>query len=214
MKITLTEALAKLKMYNKKVQKLLSTVDNNNFVDYIQGTDKKCKITGLIPDAFKKEVQSNFDKIVALMQNKNRLKAAIAQTNAITKVKVGDKEYTIVQAIERKNALPEEKEMLDVLKYQLSKVKEKVEDLNQKAQEKANNIVESQVQAEAKNKKTEEIEALYNLIYSKNKAELVDPLNLEKLIQEKENEIEEFEQNIDVALSIVNANTLIEVDLD
>ena len=214
MKITLTEALSKLKMYNKRVDKSVDSLKYTDLVDYKVGDNKKCKNSNLSPEDLEQVAKSSLDKLTALISNRNKLKAVIAQTNATTKVKIGNTEYTIVQAIERKNALPTEKEVLDIMKRQLTDVKNKIYSINQRAQEKANDIVEAQVQAEAKNKKTDEIEALYNLIYAKNKAEMVDPLNLEKLVQQKEDEIAEFEQNIDVALSIVNANTFVEVDLD
>lgn len=213
MKITLTEALSKLKMYNKRVDKSVDGLNYVSLIDYKVGDNKRCKNSNLSLEDLEQVAKHFIDKLTALISNRNKLKAIIAQTNAITKVKVGDVEYTIVQAIERKNVLPTEKEVLGIMKRQLTDVKNKIYSINQRAQEKANDIVEAQVQAEAKNKKTDEIEALYNLIYDKNKAEMVDPLNLEKLVQQKEDEITEFEQNIDVALSIVNANTFVEVDL-
>lgn len=214
MKITLTEALAKLKTYNKQISKLNRQLDEVSWlIDYSKGGSKKGALTSLTYDELKKEGEAKLQKLLALIHNRNKLKGVISQTNAITKVKIGKYEYTIVQAIERKNSISIEKEFLTYLTNQYYKVKKVVDDINMKAENKANDIVEAQVQAEAKNKKTEEIEALFNLIYNKNKAEIIDPLNLKDFIDNLSEDIDTFEQNVDVALSIVNANTYIEIDL-
>jgi hypothetical protein len=214
-KMTLTEGLAKLKLYDSKIRKQLRELTyGGNVVDFVVGSETKGVITGKTADELKKDAEAKVQKTLALINNRNKLKAIIAQTNAVTKVNINDKEYTIAQAIERKRGLENEKEFIAQLEGQVVNVKNKVSQLNVKAQEKANQIVEAQVQSEAKNKKTEEIEALYNLIYNKNKAEMIDPLNIEKLVEDMKNEIEQFEQNVDVALSIVNAKTEIEVDFD
>jgi len=214
-KMTLTEALAKLKLYDKKIEKQFHEMRYGGaVVDYIVGNENKGRTTGKTVDELKEHAKSKVQKTQALINNRNKLKAVIAQTNAVTPVKVGDKEYTIVQAIERKLGIENEKRFVDILEEQLTGVKNKVSQINLRAQEKANQIVEAQVSAEAKNKKTEEIEALYNLIYEKNRAELVDPIDIEKTIENLKEDIENFEQNIDVALSIINAKTEIEVDFD
>ncbi len=213
MKISLTEALAKLKLYNKKIEKATNVTEKEWLMDYVKGEAAKGEITHLTYKELKDVAEAKLQKVRALIANRNKLKGAIAQANASTKVNVAGKDYTIVQAIERKNSIYLEKEFLDILKNQVFVIKTKVAEINERAQQKANDIVEAQVQAEVKNKKTEEVEALYNLIYNKNRAEILDPLNIEKMVEEIEEEIELFEQEVDVALSIVNAKTEIEVDI-
>lgn len=215
MKITLTEALAKLKLYNKKVEKLTNELDDGKFIiDCIIGNENKGWKTRMTMQELKQFAQARLNKLNAIIKNRNNLKGIIAQTNAITKVKVGDKEYTIVQAIERKNSLPLEKTFLSVLESQVTLIKSCIITANENAKENANKIVETQVQSEAKNKKTAEVEALYNLIYNKNKAEILDPAHIEEYAEKMKEDIEIFEQNIDVVLSIVNANTFITIDFN
>ena len=211
--MTLTEALVKLKLYERKINKKLRSDMQEMVIDYTVG-DKKGRVSGLTEEELKNKANSVIQQTQALINNRNKLKAAVAQTNAITTVKVGDKEYTIVQAIERKNGIVKEKEFIGILEKQVNYVNQKVQSLNTEAREKANDIVEAQVSAEAKNKKTEEVEKLYELIYNKNKAEIIDPVGIEALVEKLKNDVEEFEQNVDVALSIANAKTEIEVDFD
>jgi len=217
--ITLTEALSKLKLYDKKIRKELNTLGNlgneESLVDYVVGVvnDKaKGTITRKTVEELKVSSTAKIQKIKDLINNRNKLKALVSQVNATTTLKIMDKEYTIVQAIERKLGIVNEKKLVDELETQLTSVKNKVSYINERAQDKANQIVESQVQGESKNKKTEEIEALYNLIYDKNKAEVIDPAKIEDLVTELREDIDTFEQNVDVALSIVNAKTEIEID--
>jgi len=214
-KITLTEALAKLKLYDKKIKKqLLGFRNKEQVIDYVVGNDHKCKLSGKEINELKADAQAGIQRIQALMKNRNTLKAAIAQANAVTKITVNGKEYTIVQAIERKQGIENEKMFLDALEEQVAEVQNDVARINSRAQEKANQIIEAQVGSDAKNKKTDEIESLYDLVYNKNRALIVDPINIENLIEAMRDEIESFEQNVDVALSIANAKTEIEVDFD
>ena len=214
-KITLTEALAKLKLYDKKIRKqLLGFRGSERVIDYVVGNDHKCKLSGKEINKLKADAQAEIQKIQALMSNRNALKAAIAQANAVTKITVNDKEYTIVQAIERKQGIENEKMLLDALEEQVAEVQNDVARINARAQEKANQIIEAQVGSDAKNKKTDEIESLYDLVYNKNRAWIVDPIDLGSLIEVIREDIENFEQSVDVALSIANAKTEIEVDFD
>ena len=214
-KITITEALAKLKLYDKKIKKqLLGFRGREQVIDYVIGNEHKCKLSGKEISGLKADAQAGIQKIQALMRNRNALKAAIAQANAVTKITVNGKEYTIVQAIERKQGIENEKMLLNALEEQVAEVQNDVAKINARAQEKANQIIEAQVGSDAKNKKTEEIEALYDLVYNKNRAWIVDPIDTESLIEAIRDEIESFEQSVDVALSIANAKTEIEVDFD
>jgi len=214
-RITLTEALAKLKLYDKKIKKqLLGFRNKEQVIDYVVGNDHKCKLSGKEINELKADAQAGIQKIQALMKNRNTLKAAIAQANAVTKITVNGKEYTIVQAIERKQGIENEKMLLDALEEQVAEVQNDVARINSRAQEKANQIIEAQVGSDAKNKKTDEIESLYDLVYNKNRALIVDPTDIDALIKYMRDEIDDFEQNVDVALSIANAKTEIEVDFD
>ena len=44
-----------------------------------------------------------------------------------------------------------------------------------------------------------------------NEAVIIDPIDIDKQISELETKIDSFEQNIDVALSVSNATTFIEI---
>ena len=213
--MTLTEGLSKLKLYDKKIEKVLREIVNgNSIIDYKKANSQVTEKYRRTVEELEKDSKAIMDKYKALTKNRDALKAAIAQANATAMVTIAGKKYTIVEAIERKRTIENDKTLLNYLKNRLNDVQSKVNYINEKAQEQANAIIETKVGAEAKNSKPEDIKALYDLIYEKNKVEIVDPLNLEKLIQDLEELIDAFEQEVDINLSIVNARTEIEVDFE
>ena len=216
-KITLTEALAELKLLDKKINKKLRELLNHDkifVVDYKLGNEKVLRMSRKTEDEFKRDAQSELDSIKALINNRKKLKAKIAETNAITKVTIAGKEYTIVEAIERKNSIEQEKALLNKLVAQYDFIKSRVDEINERAEEEVDRLLEAKLSNESKNTPAEEIKKLKDILLSDKKAEFVDPLNIQKYIEDLSNEIEEFERNVDVALSIVNAKTEIEIDYD
>ena len=212
--MTLTEGLSKLKLYDKKIEKTLNEIVRGSvIIDYKKANSQTTEKYKKTVDELERDSKAIIDKYKALTKNRDTLKAAIAQANATTTLTIAGKTYTIVEAIERKRTIENDKMLLNYLKNKFSDIQSKVDYINEKAQEQANAIIETKVGAEAKNSKPEDIKALYDLIYEKNKVEIVDPLNIEKLIEELEETIDAFEQEVDINLSIVNARTEIEVDL-
>jgi len=212
--MTLTEGLSKLKLYDKKIEKTLNEIVRGSvIIDYKKANSQTTEKYKKTVDELERDSKAIIDKYKALTKNRDTLKAAIAQANATTTLTIAGKTYTIVEAIERKRTIENDKMLLNYLKNKFSDIQSKVDYINEKAQEQANAIIETKVGAEAKNSKPEDIKALYDLIYEKNKVEMVDPLNVEKLIEELEETIDAFEQEVDINLSIVNARTEIEVDL-
>ncbi len=218
MKMTITEALAKLKLYEKKLDKLINQVSSRSsdtkFVDYRIGENKRGVITGKTEEELRREGQSFLDKYFALLQNFKKLKSAVAQSNALTKVTIAGKEYTVVEAIERKRSIMYEKVIIEALESQLSDVKNKVAKENERAKENLSRMLEAKLSSEAKNSGAKEIEDLAKSLFDLYEAKMIDPLELEKIVEKLTNDVEKFENEVDIALSIVNAKTMIDVDLD
>ena len=216
-KMTLTEALAELKLLDKKIDKKLRELYNteeNPVIDYKVGKNKNLVLSNTDEETFKRKAQGILDSLKALINNRKKLKGKIAETNAKTKVNVAGKEYTIVEAIERKNNLPMEEELLRKLVNQYSVVQNRVQSINERAEEEVNRLLEAKLSNESKNTPAEEIKKLKEILLSDMSAEIYDPLNLKEYIENLDNEIEEFRRNVDVALSIINAKTEIEIDFD
>jgi DNA repair exonuclease SbcCD nuclease subunit len=212
--ITLTEALAELKLLDKKIHKSMQDLAYKGapVIDYIVGKKKTTEKYNLTEEEIKKEAQSKIDQLNALIANRGKLKAVIARTNAITQVTIAGKIYTIVEAIERKNNLKIEKELLEILNHAVEGVTEKVRRINENARNEVDRLLEAKLSTDSKNQSAQEIESLAKILLENKEAKVVDPYGVAKLIESMNNDIEIFEREVDVALSIINATTTIDIE--
>lgn len=204
--MTIHRGLSELKLIDSKIEK-----QTKDLVPC--GINQKDKlIYGYITEEdLKKSAQSNYDSILALIDRKIAIKSAIVNANGVTKVKVGEKEMTIADAINYKSVLWFKKALVNQL---LSKHKGCVAELN-----KNNEIVESNVQKlleftfgkENVKVDVKDIDAVRKPYIESNQFHLFDPLKIEDKISSLHKEIEEFEMEVDSVLSEINSITFIEV---
>lgn len=148
-----------------------------------------------------------------LIRNRNTLKATIVKSNAITYLEIGDQKMTVAEAIERKNSIQYEKELLLAMKAQYGSATVTVNKENTKVDNKVDELIQSFVSRDTtkkfdKNEQTA-VEALYR---EQNEWELVDPLGLYDIMLKLEADIDTFESQVDGKLSLCNATTFIELD--
>ena len=212
-KLTLTEALAELKLLDKKIDKKIYELNLGKFylIDYKVGKEKVTRKNKLTEQEIKDKAGSILQSLTDLMENRKILKAKIAEKNAVTKVTVNGKDYTIVEAIERKNNLSKEKEVVEILLSQLDSINRKVTDINERANKEVDTLLEAKLSSDSKNQNAQEIENLTKILLENKIATIIDPLNINEIVEKLQNDIDEFERQVDVALSIVNATTYIEI---
>jgi len=212
-KITLTEALAELKLLDKKIDKKINKLRSNaSLVDYKIGKSQVGSMSHKTEDEIKREGQALLQSLMDLIANRKQLKAKIAETNAITKITVAGNEYTIVEAIERKRFLEKEKTVVNLLMHEYENVREQVLDINERAKDEVDRLLESRLSTDSKNQNAKEIDELMKVLLMNKEAQIIDPLNIKETAEKLNEEIEQFEKNVDIALSIVNAKTEIEID--
>jgi hypothetical protein len=207
-KITVTEGLNELKLYDSKIEK---AIDNLKLI----GAKKKSvdKVGVVNVEKFVVDAKAAHQSIMDLIRNRNTLKAAIVKSNAITYLEIGDKTMTVAEAIERKNSIQYEKDLLLAMKAQYASATVTVNKENTKVDNKVDELIQSFVSRDTtkkfdKNEQTA-VEALYR---EQNEWELVDPLNLFDLMTKLEADIDTFESQVDGKLSLCNATTFIELD--
>lgn len=204
-RMTIHRALTELKMLQKRIEEANRAVIG---VAAHRKSDKK--INGVEINEFVKSMQSSYDKVVGLIDYRNRLKALVVASNAKTIVKVGSREMTVAEAIERKQSIQFEKNLLYTLLQQYNNAVQRVAKNNDELPEKLEtyliNILGN------KEKQTPEEVALHTETFMKrNEYELLDPLKVKKVIETLEETIDEFETEVDAVLSESNATTFIEV---
>ena len=207
MQISITRALSELKVLQKRFDKEVSQLD----VISVQHGLTLMKNSSVKPEDFSEKAKAQLQSVEDLQKRIHLIKTKIQQSNAITVVKIGTQEMTVLEAIIKKSLIENQKDLLARLKKQLilandnfeaatvsneNKIAKQLEDATKNSTVKLDLEVEKQIKAS--------VESLYPI-------KMIDPCKLSDKIKALEYEIEEFEANVDFALSESNALTQIEV---
>lgn len=208
MEMSITRALAELKRLDKRINKAIMSstfvVSNKKSAKNVNGIMTK--------EDFAVSVKSNFDSIQALIARKKFIKSAIVESNAKTYVVIGGVKMTVADAIERKNNIEYEKNLLERMNYQLKRAIVDMENKNSAVDDKLDTLLETMLGKDnAKNvdKETNEFAVSYR---NDNEYEILDPIKIEKEIEKLEEDIENFESEVDYVLSESNTITKIVIE--
>ena len=202
-KMTIHKALAELKVLDKRIVASVSTqfcVANKHSND---------KISGITVSDWKDIVKANYQKVNDLIRRNEAIKRQVTLSNAITKVKIGEDEYTVAEAIWMKNHGMDAYKLLLRTQYGEAKVqceRENGESLEKRADEYVFGLFGSKEKAAG-----DEIENLRKTFIEAQQYEIVDPIKIADEIQHLEEKISSFESGVDAALSVSNATTEIEI---
>lgn len=199
--LTISRALAELKLLDKRISKGIS---GSTFMAI------KTKNSNVDSQEFSKQATSSFQSILDLVNRRNLIKQRIVLSNSSTKINVASREYTVAEAIERKNTIQYEKSLLDSLKHQRQHFTSENERLTLDNERKIADMIQREIGKEQKTN-VELVVNLQKTLAETNKIEILDPLNVDRLITNLENDIETFESDIDFKLSEANALTKIQV---
>jgi hypothetical protein len=207
--MTVHKALAELKIIGDRISSAIST---GAFVKANRKSNDK--INGVSVEDFKKQMLGSFDKVNDLIKRRNAIKKAVVLSNATTKVKIDDVEYTVAEAIEMKNSgILYKQVFLDTLRKQYSNETTLAERENGTSlQQKAENYVTGLFGAKESKTGSEEIENAKKQFIATNTFELVDPLNVRDKIEQFESEVAAFTAEVDSTLSVSNAVTTITIE--
>ena len=212
-KMTVHKALAELKIIDDRINK---AINDGTYV--IANKHSNEKIQGVSVNDFKDKMRASYQKATDLINRRNALKRAVVLSNATTKIQVGDVEYTVAEAIELKNHGMEFKSALQkAIAYQNAYAQNDINRNSGEAIEKrAEQYVLSVIQAQPKDAKmavdSDAMQALRKDYIKNNTYDLIDPLNVSELLAKLTDEINEFNTEVDAALSVSNALTVIEFE--
>ena len=203
--ISITRGLVKLTTLGKKI---LSKQNRLIINDVSVGEKPPTDFTSF--EEFKKQASSSLESIQELINFRANLKSAIVRSNAMTTVKIGKTEMTVAEAIERKNSIELEMNLLKVLKNQFTISTSRRDEMNEQVHRQLERLVDSSFGGKEKVEK-DDYDNIAGPFLKINECKLVDPLKVEGVIDDLEEKIEDFLANVDVALSESNARTMIEV---
>jgi len=189
--------LSEIKLLSSRIQKSV----NSTFVVSNKVSNKT--IGGRSINEVRQVIEGNFDSVIALIENRKRIKSALVLSNASTKVTIAGKEYAVAEAIERKASS---------LKSQFVSHNNNVESQNSQLSGKLETYLAS-VLGEKSSRSAEDVKMHTKVFEDQNRFELIDPKHIANYIESLEKEIDEFESQVDYVLSESNATTFFEVDL-
>ncbi len=211
--MTVHKALAELKIIDDRINKAITS---GTYV--VANKHSNQKIHGMTIDEFKTQMQADFKKVSDLIARRNAIKRAVVASNAVTKVKVGDTEYTVAEAIEMKNHGMEFKEyFMRAISTQYVRAKNEL-DLNSGSplEKRAEQYVLSVIQAQPKDSKMAvDSDAMKNLraqYIKDNQYDIIDPIGVKNVIDGLDTEVSEFLTEVDAALSVSNAITVLDIE--
>lgn len=212
-KMTVHKALAELKVIDDRINKAIS-----EGVYVIANKHSNEKIQGMTIEQFKEKMKASHQKVTDLINRRNALKRAVVLSNATTKIKVGNDEYTVAEAIEMKNHGMEFKTnyMRMIASQNLSAQADINRNSGEAIEKRAEQYVLSVIQAQPKDAKmaidSDAMQALRKDYIKNNTYDLIDPLKVNDIIEKMADEINEFNTEVDAALSVSNALTVIEFE--
>lgn len=208
MQMSITQALNELKLLDSRIKRGIQSAS----FTATHMNDRKIKNTKTL-DEFDAEAKASWDSINTLIENRARIKSRIVGSNAVTKVKIGENEMTVAEAIERKSSIEYEKALLKQMSIEYMTNQAEVSRNNTAAAEKAYSQLETVLGGKDTVKTSDEntVKSIYDPVYKRYEYLLRDPLSVTKKIDQMQDKIETFASNIDFVLSTSNAITTIEV---
>jgi len=198
---TITQALAELKKLDQRVNRLTS---ESTFLSC--GTKNNQRSDDQVHNAV-----SRYQQIRDLKARRDAVKAAIVLSNATTTVRVGSHTYSVAVAIERKASIHTDKFLLEQMKRQRQQISTRVDQENSSASQRLQRLLETNFGKDGTKTDPDSIKKTEEAFWENNRWTVIDPLKLDSLIENLETEIEDFETNVDFALSESNSTTRVRV---
>ncbi len=199
--ISITQGLAELKLLDKRI---------NSHLKHLKWVDVSTESNRVDVEKLKSRSEAEYQSYMDLVKRRDSIKRAIVLANATTKVKIGNWEGTIAEAIEHKHSIAYKQNLLDSMKTQLTETRKNYENVKSQLDSRLERLLQSELGKDVKTN-PDTLAALTNTFRANNKVDFVDPLDLATKIAELEEEVTNFETNVDWVLSEANGKTTIEV---
>lgn len=195
----------------KANEDIINKANNKSFVHlYVKSQGK---VAGVPAREVDKEIKAEYQSVRKLIKNNSILRAARAVSNAQTIVSISGKEYTVADAIARKQNLDFEKNLLKTLVTQYASVRRSYDIERDNLTEATSRYIASLINDKSvvSADKIAQLEKDYRELHEK---QILDPIGIAEEIKKLEKDINDFETEVDYVLSDSNASTFVEVDLD
>lgn len=209
--ISITRALSELKRYDSRIT---AAIVEGTYAVVMVGKGQHAKFENSIAkskEEVEEKIQSSYDKVDALIKNRQSLKNAIVKSNAETTVKILDSYYSVAEAIELRG-------QAHILETYLNKVRQSLAVADQAAQTKNTSMVTeidkqltTLLGSDKNSRNNEDVQLLIDRQKNLKEAEVIAGCTRTR-IEEMQEKLSKFTTEIDFALSESNAKTTIAVD--
>lgn len=207
--MTVHEALSEIKVISKRITGTLMEMK------VVTANRKNAsKINGTEPDKYIAQAKADFQSVMDLYKRLTAMKSAIATYNAKQKIAVGNKEYTIAEALYMKDyGVHLKQTIVNTLnkQYQNALNKIEVENADNKLGATAERLAVASFGSKDKADSTE-MEKFIASYKENNQYILIDPINIVPTISSLQSEIDAFEAKVDSAIQIANATNTITIE--
>lgn len=216
MKMTLHRALAQRKTTKARITKEIST---GTFIETTVGTSGKVKGTPVAE--VEKNIQGSYDRVRALIANLYELSTAISRANNgiaedtthLHTVEFNGEQATLATILSAQEGLRYRKQLVEKLTEQLADARYQVTNSEMEVAERCDQFLASMGGGDKSKLSAADIDAYSKNFHANNDRKLVDPLGLEKLIEQLKEQNEALDVECDSKISEINALTQIDVDL-
>lgn len=207
-KMTITRGLRELKLLDERITKTITEI---TFVDCFQGRVPNMALaTRKQKTEFEAHTKEKMQSVKDLSDRRTKIKSAIMKSNSETTVKIAGKEYFVIDAIEKKAAIKYDKFLLKRMRENFTHIKKQMDENKADLEKRIESMINSTLGTEKKiDEKT--YNQIANPVLDANELKIIDPIGIEKAIEKLDNEIAEFESEVDFTLSESNSKTEIEI---
>ena len=209
--MTVHKALCELKVLGDRINK---EIDLLHFLTLNKHGNQK--INGVLVKDYIENVRANFKSVMTLINRRNAIKAAVINSNAVTKVTIGGKEYTVAEAIDMKaNGMSNLRKVLGNLELQWNRALSMAERENgEKLDTRADAYVKSLYEGSDMKNLSDDIQKVRETFVASQTVDIIDPIGAQDVMRKLKDEIDTFMADVDSALSVSNALTNIEIEYE
>lgn len=199
-------------------RKIISAINSTYFVACKRVKDDKVRTTGYTdPKTFENEAKSSYQSITDMIDRYTRLDTAITLANASTEIKLSDDTVmTRAAAISMRKALVGDTStdftgrLISVLERQFASVSATANELNAKADRELEQYKDNMTSGDKAKELTPAVTQTLESLVADNRADIIDPIGVEKEIKKLEDKYETLKKELDSAIKVSNATTFVE----
>lgn len=202
------------------VKKITDKIAKASFSDTKKRNEAKVMDGRITEEDFRKEAESSYQQIMDLILRFQKIDAAIVASNAATMIQTSFGEYTVAGAISLRSRMrgsgsyEEEADfeynLCKKMKSELDKRLLTIESKNKQLESTAENMRLSILGKDSKTKDDKPLEVV-NTYVQENTTELVDPLDVQKKIDEMQEKRAKLLSELDTQIKVSNATNFIEI---